>query len=348
MSYHTDISPKDYHKLPSELKEYMKKNYLKRIASRASVDDCRLGEAYRAMFGGDWEIESYQKLYMVARAMDKETLTSDRAKRYYKLYPVTMSLSEKSKHMLYGDYCENSIFFRKAAKLVGKDKLRKELANYTGIWQVDIVFERQNELCKKLIKADNIVKRYAPELLKEYRASVKNNISLHHNVASKATEDEMKYIEELVSSDLAKQYIKAIIKSVARPSRMTGIIARIANDMGCDATNVIRYNSGNGYYKKQYQKRFVSGVMRFNKATEMKSMLDDLGFEDSERVYGKMDELNWGANRICNKSYQTVKRVYKTKADDEVKRNTIITTLLAIKMNNWKQREFAPTLNVKL
>lgn len=348
MSYHTDLSPKDYHKLPSELHNYMKENYLKRIACRVSVDSSRLGEAYRAMFGEDWETESYQKLYMVARAMDKKTFTSEDAKRYYKLYPVTMSLSDKSKHMLYGDYCENSVFFRKAAKLVGKDKLRKELANYTGLWQVDIVFDRQNELCKGLIKADNIVKRYAPELLKEYRASVKSNISLHYNVASKVTKDEMKHLEKLVSSDLAEQYIKAIIRSVARPSKMTGIIARIASDMGGNASNVIRCHSGNNYWKKRYQNKFVSEVMRFNKATEMKSMLDDLGFEDSERVYGKMSDLNWGANRICNKSYQTVKRVYKTKADDDVKRNTIITTLSAIRMNNWKQREFAPALNVKL
>lgn len=348
MSYHTDLSPKDYHKLPSELKECMKENYIKRIACRASVDTHMLGEAYRAMFGGDWETESYRKLYMVARAMDKETFTSENAKRYYKLYPVTMSLSDKSKHMLYGDYCENSIFFRKAAKLVGKDKLRKELANYTGVWQVDFVFDRQTKLCKKLVRADNIVKRYTPELLKEYRASVKSNISLHYNVASKVTKDNMKYLETLVSSDLAEQYIKAIIKSVARPSKMTGIIARIADDMGSDAANVVRFGSGNDYWKKRYQKKFVNEVMRFNKANEMKSMLDDLGFEDSERVYGGINDLNWGANRICNKSYQTVKRVYKTKADDDVKRNTIITALSAIKMNNWKQREFTPTLNVKL
>lgn len=348
MSYHTDLSPKDYHKLPSELRSYMKGNYLTRIAYRASVDIRRLGDAYRAMFGEDWESESYQKLYMVARAMEKNTLTGEQAKHYYKPYPMTMSLSKKSKHMLYGDYCENSVFFRKAAKLIGKDKLRKELANYVGIWQVNLTFDRQNELCKNIIKADNIVKRYAPELLKDYRAAVKGNISQHINIACRTTECEMKYLEKLVSSDLAEQYVKALIKSVARPSQMTGIIARIANDMGSDAGNVIRCNAYNDYWKKRYQKKFVSEVMRFNKAIEMKSMLDDLGFEDSEKVYGKMNDLNWGAYRICNKSYQTVKRVYKTKADNEVKRNTIINTLSAIHINNWKPREFAPTLNVNL
>lgn len=348
MSYHTDISPKDYHKLPTEFKNYMKGNYLTRIAYRANVDIRRLGNAYRAMFGEDWESEGYQKLYMVARAMDKETSMGEKSKLYYKLYPITTSFSKKSKQMLYGDYCENSVFFRKAAKLIGKDKLRKELANYVGMWQVNITFDRQNELCKNIVKADNIVKRYAPELLKEYRDAVKGDIRQHNNIACRTTECEMKYLEKLVSSDLAGQYMKALIKSVARPSQMTGIIARIANDMGSDAGNVIRCNTYNDYWKKRYQKRFVSEVMRFNKAIEMKSMLDDLGFEDSEKVYGKMNDLNWGANRICNKSYQTVKRIYKTKADNEAKRNTIITTLSAIKMNNWKQREFAPTLNANL
>ena len=121
----THISPRDIVNYEDRVRSGYEDNFKRRLATRLKVDSSDVGQILVAMFGNDWILQPYSKLYRAVKMSTRKATIDDEAfNKYNRIYKIG-TVTDKYK---VGAYKE-TIFYKKACELYGK-KIVDQLVNF--------------------------------------------------------------------------------------------------------------------------------------------------------------------------------------------------------------------------
>lgn len=344
----TNISPRDIVNYEDRVRSAYEDNFKRRLAMRLMVDSNDVGQILVAMFGNDWILQPYNKLYRAVKMSNrKATLDYETFKKYNSVYKVG-KVSDKYK---VGAYRE-TVFYKKACELYGK-KIVEQLVNFNQRPH-DARFENDHRAsrCREMVRMNILVKRYAPELHKEFIKKSKQDRTIIQNVESNYGTNfgiyiNMSRLSEILGEELTNELKHDLIEIALRPSRNNTFLNHAIEQVTKKASTLSYYGNGTYYYKR-YFNQLTAAITEYYKTKRMLKMLCELGFENSERVWGKSNDVYYRANKLSTKAYRLIERTYKAKGDNDAKKMTLYTGLHAIRENEYRATMFVPSLQISM
>lgn len=344
----THISPRDIVNYEERVRNGYEDNFKRRLATRLKVDSGDVGSILSAMFGSEWILQPYNKLYRAVKMSTRKASIDDESFRKYNRVYKLGTVSNKYK---VGEYRE-TIFYKKACELYGKKTV--EQMTVFCLRPSDARFENDHRKsrCKDMLRINCIVKRYAPELYKEFIKKAKQDRSTIQNVESNYGANFYGYFNrnklgEILGEELTNEIKHDLIEIALRPSRNNTFLNHTIEQVTKKATTLGYYGSGTYYYKR-YFGQLTAAITEYYKAKQMIKMLNELGLENNERVWGKSNDVYYRANKLNSKAYRLILQTYKAKGDDNAKKMTLYTGLHAIRESEYRARMFVPALCVSM
>lgn len=344
----THISPRDIVNYEERVRNGYEDNFKRRLALRLKVDSSDVGSILSAMFGNDWILQPYNKLYRAVKMSTRKANIDDESFcKYNRIYKLG-TVSDKYK---VGAYRE-SVFYKKACELYGK-KIVEQMTAFS-LRPHDARFENDHRQsrCKDMLRIDCIVKRYAPELHKEFIKKAKQNRTTIQDVESNYGANfgrcfTVSKLGEILGEELTNEIKHDLIETALRPSRNNTFLNHTIEQVTKKASTLSYYGSGTYYYKR-YFKQLTAAITEYYKAKQMVKMLNELGLENNERVWGRSSDVYYRANKLSGKAYRLILQTYKAKGDDDAKKMTLYTGLHAIRESEYRARVFVPALCVSM
>ena len=344
----TNISPRDIVNYEGRVRDAYEDNFKRRLAMRLKVDSSDVGQILAAMFGNDWILQPYNKLYRAVKMSTRKATIDDEAfSKYNRVYKIG-KVNDKYK---VGAYRE-TVFYKKACELYGK-KIVEQLVIFSQRPH-DARFENDHRRsrCREMVKINIIVKRYAPELHKDFIKKVKQDRTVMQHIESDYSTNFGRYfntvkIGEMIGEELTNELKHDLIEISLRPSRNSEFLRHTIEQITKRACTLSYYGNGTYYYKR-YFNQLTAAITEYYKTKRMLKMLGELGFENTEQNWGKSNDVYYRANKLSSKAYRLIERTYKAKGDNDAKKMTLYTGLHAIRENEYRARVFVPALCISM
>lgn len=343
----TNISPREIVTYTRNIRSEYEANFAKRIGARTKVNLNVLRNIFEAMYGYDWILQPYSKLYAAAKAT---TLKSDLSEEeFLKRFKATKIGNIKRGYrgsFRVGLYRE-TVFYKKASKVYGKSNVDRYLSD---IWMHhnDAMWADENCMrhCRDMLRVDKMAKQYAPELYKDFIQQSKNDMRLVSRVTNMYDCNVKAYDPNklaILGAELLGDIKHDLFVIALQPTKNSELLRKIIERMCTNARNMSYYGSGTYYYTK-HMRQLTKAITDYYQMRDIMKMLSEMGIENKEGVWGKADDLYYRAKILNNKSRRVIEKVYKAKGDNEVKRMTLANALLSIAQNEYRSRVYSPVL----
>ena len=343
----TNISPREIVRYTRNIRSEYEANFIKRIGARTKVDLSVLRNVFEAMYGYDWILQPYSKLYSAAKSTTlKSKLSEEEFLKRFKASRIGNIKRGYNCRYCVGLYRE-TVFYKKASKIYGKSNVDRYLSD---IWMHhnDAMWADENCMrkCRDMISVEKLAKQYAPELYKDFIQQSKKDMRLAFKVVN-MNDCKLKSYDPhklaILGDELLSDIKHDFFVIALQPTKNSELLSKIIDRICTHARNMSYYGSGTYYYTR-HMRQLTKAITDYYQMRNVMKMLSEMGIENKEGVWGKADDLYYRANNLNNKSRRVIEKVYKAKGDNEVKRMTLANALLSIAENEYRSRIYSPVL----